>query len=145
MARREIVAINMFIGQLTCELTNAILKRIIREQRPTDKLGDGYGMPSSHAQFVGYFAVFSILHLYTRVYLNYHTPTQVIVGYVIGSIFAACWFVLVEYVLRPIGVLKKAVDSPVAKYFYVKDSINVPNVLKVEYSHWKNVETDKVK
>ena len=80
-----------------------------------------------------------------RVYLNYHTPTQVIVGYVIGSIFAACWFVLVEYVLRPIGVLKKAVDSPVAKYFYVKDSINVPNVLKVEYSHWKNVETDKVK
>ncbi len=35
VARREIVGINMFVGQLVCELFNAILKRWLKEKRPT--------------------------------------------------------------------------------------------------------------
>ncbi|KAI8381063.1 uncharacterized protein BYT42DRAFT_290732 [Radiomyces spectabilis] len=70
-------------------------------------LGTGYGMPSSHAQFIWYFATYGILYLYThmtlehgawksvatlaiftlallvsfsRIYLGYHTVYQVQVG-----------------------------------------------------------------
>jgi membrane-associated phospholipid phosphatase len=32
----------------------------------TGSLGSGYGMPSSHAQFMGYFFAFSTLYLCTR-------------------------------------------------------------------------------
>jgi dolichyldiphosphatase len=55
---REIEIALMFAGQLGCEGLNWMLKRYIREERPTQMLGKGYGMPSSHAQFVAFFAVY---------------------------------------------------------------------------------------
>lgn len=55
---REIEILTMFAGQLACEAFNWILKRYIREERPAQMLGKGYGMPSSHAQFVAFFAVY---------------------------------------------------------------------------------------
>src|SRR5947207_15418120 len=89
--------------------------------------GKGYGMPSSHAQFVAYFSFSLSLFLLlrhqphpstthtplslgtrafvsflaitsacfvaaSRIYLNYHTPTQVMAGFVAGIAFAIVWF-----------------------------------------------------
>jgi len=84
--------------------------------------GKGYGMPSSHAQFSAFFALYLLLllqrrglggaalqqwrrHLYSaaavagsvavalsRIYLNYHTPRQVLVGYAAGLVCAAAWY-----------------------------------------------------
>lgn len=83
----------MFAGQMGCEALNWILKRLIKEERPRrtssnavddskstgDRLtsrhayslssglhGKGYGMPSSHAQFVTFFAVSVTLFLMVR-------------------------------------------------------------------------------
>jgi len=75
----------MWIGQLGCEAFNWILKKAIKQERPTSTLfpvpytalidlpspalhgvGGGYGFPSSHAQFMGFFASFMLLHLYFR-------------------------------------------------------------------------------
>lgn len=78
---REIEVILMFIGQMTCEMFNFGLKRLIREERPqrtwtsncwrrswlvAEMHGKGYGMPSSHSQFVAYFAVSLSLFLLVR-------------------------------------------------------------------------------
>ncbi|CEH18441.1 Dolichyl pyrophosphate phosphatase and related acid phosphatases [Ceraceosorus bombacis] len=60
--RRELTFINALIGQLGCEGVNWGLKRLIRQPRPTGNLGSGYGMPSSHAQFVGFFAAYFLAH-----------------------------------------------------------------------------------
>lgn len=88
----------MFAGQLGCEALNFVLKRLIKEERPkgefdwsqlwppisppyttgtntvqsvsTEMFGKGYGMPSSHAQFMTYFAVYLTLFLVFR-----HSPT----------------------------------------------------------------------
>ncbi|KDN51332.1 PAP2-domain-containing protein [Tilletiaria anomala UBC 951] len=61
--RRELTFINALIGQLGCEGLNWFLKRLIRQPRPfPGMLGKGYGMPSSHSQFVGFFAAFFISH-----------------------------------------------------------------------------------
>lgn len=87
----------MFAGQLGCEALNFVLKRLIKEERPkgeydwsqfslplsspymagadkgqcmfTEMFGKGYGMPSSHAQFMTYFAVYLTLFLVFR-----HSP-----------------------------------------------------------------------
>ncbi|KAJ5669338.1 dolichyldiphosphatase [Penicillium macrosclerotiorum] len=68
-ASREMEVILMFAGQLGCEALNFVLKRIIKEERPKEMFGKGYGMPSSHAQFMTFFAVYLTLFLVFR-----HSP-----------------------------------------------------------------------
>jgi len=63
---REMEILLMFAGQMACEALNWVLKRYIREDRPTQMMGKGYGMPSSHAQFVAYFAVYLGLWVVVR-------------------------------------------------------------------------------
>ncbi|CAJ2508087.1 Uu.00g092730.m01.CDS01 [Anthostomella pinea] len=63
---REIEIALLFAGQLVCEALNFALKRLIKEERPRLMNGKGYGMPSSHAQFVSYFAVSMALFLLLR-------------------------------------------------------------------------------
>lgn len=64
LLRRELTFINALIGQLACEGVNWALKRLIKQPRPTGHLGAGYGMPSSHSQFLGFFAAFFLSHFY---------------------------------------------------------------------------------
>jgi len=61
----------MFAGQMGCEAVNFALKRLIKEERPKQMNGKGYGMPSSHAQFVTYFSITLTLFLLFR-----HTPPK---------------------------------------------------------------------
>lgn len=63
---REMEILIMFAGQMACEALNWVLKRSIREDRPAQMLGKGYGMPSSHAQFVAFFAVYLGLWVVVR-------------------------------------------------------------------------------
>ncbi|CAK4029996.1 related to CAX4 [Lecanosticta acicola] len=65
-ATREVEILLMFAGQMGCEALNWLLKRYIKEERPTQMLGKGYGMPSSHAQYVGFFSVYLTLFLLFR-------------------------------------------------------------------------------
>lgn len=63
---REIEVLLMFLGQLACEGLNWILKQHLRENRPTDFIGKGYGMPSSHAQFMAYWSTYLMLFVLIR-------------------------------------------------------------------------------
>ncbi|KAF8868536.1 hypothetical protein CPB84DRAFT_1695971, partial [Gymnopilus junonius] len=60
---REFLIIVMWAGQFLGELLNWIIKRAIKQERP---LGNGYGFPSSHSQYMAYFASFLMCHLYLR-------------------------------------------------------------------------------
>lgn len=75
---REAEVALMFGGQLACEAANFVLKRLIKEERPSriHRTGKGYGMPSSHAQFVAFWAVAMALFLLVR-----HTPSWTDHGY----------------------------------------------------------------
>ncbi|KAI2641706.1 PAP2-domain-containing protein [Hypomontagnella submonticulosa] len=82
---REIEIALLFAGQLACEALNFALKRLIKEERPRRMNGKGYGMPSSHAQFVAYFAVSIALFLllrhqppHPRVLRRNHTPMSLL-------------------------------------------------------------------
>ncbi|ORY10535.1 DOLPP1 protein [Clohesyomyces aquaticus] len=65
-SNREIEIMLMFAGQLSCEAVNWVLKRLIKEERPKEMHGKGYGMPSSHAQFVTFFSLTLTLFLLLR-------------------------------------------------------------------------------
>ncbi|KAK5658499.1 hypothetical protein OQA88_1891 [Cercophora sp. LCS_1] len=70
---REAEIALMFAGQLACEALNFVLKRLIKQDRPRhihQSNTKGYGMPSSHAQFVCFWAVALSLVLLVR-----HRPT----------------------------------------------------------------------
>jgi len=60
---RELLFIEMWAGQLLCEGANWVTKQLIKQPRPNDSLGTGYGFPSSHSQYMGYFATFVLLHI----------------------------------------------------------------------------------
>ncbi|PVF92473.1 PAP2-domain-containing protein [Serendipita vermifera] len=62
---RDFLILNMWIGQFGCEAVNWILKHTIKQERPSLHMG-GYGFPSSHSQFMGFFASFLLLHLQLR-------------------------------------------------------------------------------
>ncbi|KAF8159431.1 hypothetical protein B0H34DRAFT_782183 [Crassisporium funariophilum] len=63
---REFLIIVMWAGQLFGELLNWLIKRAIKQDRPIQSIGNGYGFPSSHSQYMAYFASFLVLHLYFR-------------------------------------------------------------------------------
>ncbi|KIJ20979.1 hypothetical protein PAXINDRAFT_174333 [Paxillus involutus ATCC 200175] len=65
---RELTIINMWAGQFLSEGLNLVLKDIIKAERPEDtRLHlNGYGFPSSHSQYMGYFGAFLICHVYFR-------------------------------------------------------------------------------
>mmetsp|Transcript_16932 Transcript_16932/g.23681 ORF Transcript_16932/g.23681 Transcript_16932/m.23681 type:complete len:189 (+) Transcript_16932:31-597(+) len=103
-SRRQIQTIIMLIGQLANEAANSVLKQHIKESRPEACAHEGYGMPSSHSQFMGFFAAYCLISsirwenndfishkvlgnlsimslaclvMYSRVELGYHTFAQV--------------------------------------------------------------------
>ncbi|EAU86935.2 hypothetical protein CC1G_09792 [Coprinopsis cinerea okayama7 len=61
---REYIIIVMWIGQFFGEGLNLVIKRIVKEERPNLNIGDGYGFPSSHSQYMAYFTTFLYLHLF---------------------------------------------------------------------------------
>ncbi|KAK5704444.1 hypothetical protein LTS12_028304 [Elasticomyces elasticus] len=117
--------------------------------------GKGYGMPSSHAQFVAFFAIYLSLflvfrHTFTystsrvvsnftvrvvlafilclgaasvalsRIYLNYHTPKQVMVG----------WF------LRSHGWIDWTLELSVARFMRIRDLVVSEDLAEAGWQRW---------
>ncbi|WVY99198.1 hypothetical protein V8G54_031349 [Vigna mungo] len=114
---------------------------------------DSHGWPSSHCQYMFFFATYltiltfwhvrdnpflhlltwslSLLTMYSRVYLNYHIVAQVLAGTVLGVFLGAVWLWVVNSVLHPYFPLIE--ESTFGRRLYVKDTSHISNVLKFEY------------
>ncbi|KAI1615824.1 dolichyldiphosphatase [Exophiala viscosa] len=171
-ASREIEILLMFAGQMACEALNFVLKRLIREERPTQMHGKGYGMPSSHSQFVAFFSVSLSLWLLfrhvpttgedyspstyaerlllsvlacmgaaavgaSRVYLNYHTPKQVLIGMAAGASFAVIWFLFTTS-LRRYGWIKWGLDTWISRKFRFRDLITTEDMQDGGWVRWES-------
>ncbi|KAK0512800.1 hypothetical protein JMJ35_004817 [Cladonia borealis] len=175
---REIEILLMFTGQLGCEALNFLLKRLIKEERPKQMYGKGYGMPSSHAQFLAYFATslslfllllhhppaqhyrserpyshkplnlpqkisLSLLTFFlaaavaaSRVYLNYHTPTQVLVGCIAGGVSGLSWFVFTEC-LRRMGWLEWGLETWLGRMGRWRDLVVEEDLAEAGWRVWE--------
>jgi dolichyldiphosphatase len=132
--------------------------------------GKGYGMPSSHAQFVFFFSCYLTLFLLfrhtphpthtlspspfyerlllsllalacaaavaaSRVYLNYHTPRQVLAGCYAGTALAVGWFV-VTAVLRRWGWVEWGLETRIAKAVRMRDLVIMEDVADAGWARW---------
>lgn len=157
-SQRDLDSVSMLLGQITSEMLNKILKKIINQRRPDGAQLSGSGMPSAHSQFISFFAAYAIaytwsrlnshryleqcftivgsallavLTCYSRVRLGYHTKDQVIVGACVGALAGLSWHLLVSAIspwLFPI-----VVHSRVARFFYVRDISHIPDL--IVYQH----------
>jgi dolichyldiphosphatase len=78
---RELMTITWLTGQLINEASNFFLKRQFKQARPhgAPKVGfDEHGMPSAHAQFMGFFLAFAVCVLLFRVRDNILSKLTVI-------------------------------------------------------------------
>ena len=112
---RELVTVTWMFGHLLNELANFFLKRVFKQPRPlgAPKVGfDEHGMPSAHAQFMGFFLSYaacvlayrvsvkkttklgamlivfllSAMVCYSRIELGFHTLEQVVQFFFVSNV-----------------------------------------------------------
>jgi len=173
----------MFIGQMGCEALNFLLKRLIKEERPKQMYGKGYGMPSSHAQFLAFYSTSLILFLLlrhrpqpistksatkeafpyslypaanvqrfllsgiavvlaafvslSRMYLNYHTGRQVLVGCSAGALSAIIWFFVTSW-LRHTGLLHFVINLELCRWLRLRDLVVEEDLVESGWREWSN-------
>ncbi|QLG70914.1 hypothetical protein HG535_0A08600 [Zygotorulaspora mrakii] len=169
---REFEACIMAAGQVSNEILNNLIKIVVKQPRPTS-FGDsfqngtvrsGYGMPSAHSQFMGFFCMYTGLRYclrwkgltackrvaglitvtalaacvcFSRVYLRYHTVDQVLVGFSAGLCSGSSYFLVVA-ILRELKIIDWVLTWRLARVLYVKDSCNqAPITLKEEYEAYR--------
>ena len=71
--------------------------------------------------------------MYSRVYLGYHTVAQVFAGATLGILVGAAWFWVVNSVL--FCYFPAIEESALGRYFCLKDTSHIPDVLKFEYDN----------
>jgi dolichyldiphosphatase len=134
--------------------------------------GKGYGMPSSHAQFVAFFSLSLTLFLLfrhtpkpssayhtpltltsraflssiavlcasavaaSRIYLNYHTVEQVLVGCGAGAFSAIAWF-SVTTLLRRQGWVEWAIDTRAARMLRMRDLVVEEDLAEAGWERWE--------
>lgn len=112
--RRDALIVSFFVGAISNGIVSKLLKRVLNEKRPAgldvstmDIAPSDNGMPSSHAMSLGFICTFTALQvpwtalpllLYSTVSLIYrvqtklHSPDQILVGAVVGSLNGAIWW-----------------------------------------------------
>ncbi|KAF9313212.1 hypothetical protein BG003_005502 [Podila horticola] len=162
LTTRDLTPILMLAGQALNECVNFVLKRFVKQARPTEYLGDGYGMPSSHSQFMAFFATYLTILMYRRgvtpgsisdlitneafsrpradpisVHLYYHTWQQVVAGTICGCLFATGYFFFVNNFLRSKGMQDWMVGNSFAHWALLRDVGEIDNVYKWEWDNWQ--------
>ncbi|KMZ58578.1 Long Chain Base 1-Phosphate Phosphatase [Zostera marina] len=172
--RRELQGIFFAVGLLISQAVNEFVKISVKQARPETcvllEACDSHGWPSSHSQYMFFFAVYftllsykgigvssasgkflvasspwplTLLTLYSRVYLGYHTVGQVFAGATLGLVLGVAWFWIVN--TRLIKVFPTIEESAMGRYFYLKDCSHIPNVLQFEYENARNARLKMMK
>ncbi|KAM3825703.1 dolichyldiphosphatase 1-like isoform 5-T7 [Vipera latastei] len=68
----------------------------------------------------------------SRVYLLYHTWSQVVYGGIVGSFMAGLWFLFTQEILTPL--FPRIAAWPLSEFFLIRDTSLIPNILWFEYT-----------
>lgn len=69
---------------------------------------------------------------YSRIYLQYHTWTQVLWGAALGIFLACIWFTITQFTLTPLFPIIAA--WPISEFLMLRDTTLIPNVMWFEYT-----------
>ncbi|KAK7079699.1 Dolichyldiphosphatase 1 [Halocaridina rubra] len=70
---------------------------------------------------------------YSRVYLLYHTWSQIIWGAVLGMVLGISWFTFTHLVLSP--VFPVVASWRISEQLMIRDTSLIPNIMWFEYTH----------
>lgn len=73
---------------------------------------------------------------FSRIYLSYHTPKQVIVGVIAGTLFALAWFTVMS-TLRQQGLIDWGLDTQLARLFRMRDLIVSEDLQDSGWGRWE--------
>ncbi|KMU76905.1 hypothetical protein CISG_05947 [Coccidioides immitis RMSCC 3703] len=145
-ASREVEVLFMFAGQILCEALNFGLKRVIRQERPQQVYGKGYGsstLPNDSPSTLTERVILSLLAFSgaaavasSRIYLNYHTPKQVMVGIAAGIAFSVVWYLFGTH-LRRSGWIDWLLEVRMAKLLRMRDLLIGEDLAEAGWQRWK--------
>jgi dolichyldiphosphatase len=169
--RRELQAFFFGLGLIVSEVINQVIKELVQEVRPATcealEMCDSHGWPSSHSQYMCFFAVyatllsvrrlqfadelrkvftallpwpFALTVMYSRVYLGYHTTSQVIAGGCLGLILGSLWYFFINVIVAP--WFPALENTFLCRYLRIKDSSHIPDVIGFEYKNSRAARTD---
>lgn len=72
----------------------------------------------------------------SRIYLNYHTTKQVLVGVAAGASTAIAWFV-VTTVLRRYGWIAWALENPLARMLRMRDLVTTEDLVDAGWGRFE--------
>ncbi|KAK0175656.1 hypothetical protein PV327_009388 [Microctonus hyperodae] len=82
-------------------------------------------------------AIVATLVTFSRIYLQYHTISQVFCGFLAGTTMGIVWFYITHLVLTPLFPI--IVSWRISEYLLLRDTTLIPNVLWFEYT---NIRTE---
>ncbi|KAL8214462.1 hypothetical protein R6Q57_003911 [Mikania cordata] len=162
--RRELQGMFFALGLLISQFISDSIKLAVQEARPETcimlEMCDSHGWPSSHSQYMFFFATYftlltykkfgiilrrqmwvvglvvwplALLTMYSRVYLGYHTVGQVFAGASLGIVLGGVWFWVVNSRIKHVFLAIE--ESSIGRWFYIKDTSHIPNLLEFEYQN----------
>ncbi|KAD1443137.1 hypothetical protein E3N88_33017 [Mikania micrantha] len=162
--RRELQGMFFALGLMISQFISDSIKLAVQEARPETcimlEMCDSHGWPSSHSQYMFFFATYftlltykkfgiilrrqmwvvglvvwplALLTMYSRVYLGYHTVGQVFAGASLGIVLGGVWFWVVNSRIKHVFLAIE--ESSIGRWFYIKDTSHIPNLLEFEYQN----------
>ncbi|KAM0065588.1 putative phosphatidate phosphatase [Helianthus debilis subsp. tardiflorus] len=162
--RRELQGIFFAFGLLIAQFISDSIKLFVQQARPDTcimlEMCDSHGWPSSHSNYMFFFATYftlltyqrydmilkkqmsfacfvvwplAVLTMWSRVYLGYHTVGQVCAGASLGMFLGLVWFWVVNAKIKKRFLAIE--ESSIGRWFYIKDTSHIPNLLEFEYEN----------
>ncbi|KAJ8753973.1 hypothetical protein K2173_001871 [Erythroxylum novogranatense] len=162
--RRELQGLFFAVGLLISQFISEVIKTSVQQARPATcallEMCDSHGWPSSHSQYMFFFATYvtlltikglgfreftkkwvanlvtwslAVLTMYSRVYLGYHSVAQVYAGATLGIVLGSSWFWVVNSLI--FYYFPAIEESKFGRMFYLKDTSHINNVFKFEYDN----------
>jgi len=79
---------------------------------------------------------------WSRIYLSYHTPKQVLVGVAAGGFSAVSWFLLTT-IVRQIGLLNWILDQYPTRLFRMRDLVVEEDLCQAGWEKWESKKISK--
>ena len=79
---------------------------------------------------------------WSRIYLNYHSPLQVLVGFCAGLLSAVGWYVITEY-LRKSGWVDWCLDTWAARELRMRDLVVEEDLVAPGWERWQRKRRDR--
>ena len=72
----------------------------------------------------------------SRVYLNYHTPRQVLVGCAAGAVSAVAWYIITEWTRRS-GLLQWILELEISRTLRLRDLLIEEDLVEAGWREWE--------